>query len=101
MDYMVVGEIRYAMQFKQTRSGDSLASYGTVVSVPDILVPYHRSLTMHAELVEILRSHQVTFEVSRQAIAQWVAQPHLEDGSWEAQWEDLCAVEIERWNSPK
>lgn len=56
---------------------------------------------MHVELVDTLRSHDVSFEVSRQAIAQWVAQPYLEEGSWEAQWEDLCTVEIDRWNGPR
>ncbi|KAL6309024.1 hypothetical protein BKA93DRAFT_724153 [Sparassis latifolia] len=70
-----------------------------VSSVPEILIPYHRSLEMHIELVDTLRSHDVTFEASRYAIAQWVAQPHLEEGSWDAQWEDLCAAEIDRWNS--
>ncbi|KAH9951291.1 hypothetical protein B0H21DRAFT_275286 [Amylocystis lapponica] len=72
-----------------------------VSAVPEILVPYHRSLEMHIELVDLLRSHDVSFEVSRQAIAQWVAQPCLEDGSWDARWEDLCAIEIDRWNGPK
>ncbi|GBE82368.1 hypothetical protein SCP_0407520 [Sparassis crispa] len=70
-----------------------------VSSVPEILIPYHRSLEMHIELVDTLRSHDVTFEASRYAIAQWVVQPHLEEGSWDAQWEDLCAAEIDRWNS--
>ena len=56
---------------------------------------------MHTELVNTLRSHEVTFDVSRQVIAQWVARVDLEEGSWDAQWEDLCAVEIERWNGPK
>lgn len=71
------------------------------MSIPAILVPYHRSLEMHKEIVDTLRSHSVSFEVSREAISNWVAQPHLEDVSWEAQWEDLCEVEIERWNSAK
>ena len=72
-----------------------------VTSVPVILKPYHRSLEMHADLVNILRSHSVSFEVSRDAIAQWVAQPHLEEGSWDAAWEDLCAAEIDKWDSNK
>ncbi|KAJ3481552.1 hypothetical protein NLI96_g7573 [Meripilus lineatus] len=70
-------------------------------SIPDILVPYHRSLDMHIQIVSQLRSHSVSFETSRTAITNWVAQPHLEEGSWEAQWEDLCAVEIERWGNTK
>lgn len=56
---------------------------------------------MHEELVQVLRSHDTTFEASRQALAQWAAQPYIEDHSWEAQWEDLCAAEIDRWNGPK
>ena len=54
---------------------------------------------MHVELVEILRSHSVSFEVSREAISRWVAQPHLEEGSWDTQWEDLCEAEIDKWDS--
>ncbi|OCH87420.1 hypothetical protein OBBRIDRAFT_157517 [Obba rivulosa] len=72
-----------------------------VSSIPGILIPYRRSLEMHSELVEELRSHNITFEASRQAIAQWVAQPHLEEGSWDVQWEDLCAAEIDRWDGLK
>ena len=72
-----------------------------VTSVPAILIPYHRSLQMHAEIVDTLRSHSASFEISREAISRWVAQPYLEEGSWEAEWEDLCEVEIDRWNSAK
>lgn len=67
--------------------------------MPAILIPYHRSLEMHVELVDVLRSHSVLFEVSREAISKWVAQPYLEEGSWDAQWEDLCEAEIDRWDS--
>ncbi|KZT69039.1 hypothetical protein DAEQUDRAFT_691597 [Daedalea quercina L-15889] len=72
-----------------------------VTTIADILSPYHRSLLMHEELVEVLRSHETTFEASRQALTEWAAQPYLEDHSWEVQWEDLCAAEIDRWNSVK
>ena len=68
-------------------------------SIPEILMPYHRSLEMHTELVQSLRSHSTAFEASRVAIAQWVAQPYLEEGSWDATWEDLCEAEVERWGS--
>ncbi|KAI0818730.1 hypothetical protein BC629DRAFT_671954 [Irpex lacteus] len=77
----------------------SLEKFAT--SIPTILVPYNRSLEMHKDIVETLRSHSVSFEVSREAINNWVAQPHLQEGSWEARWEDLCEAEIERWNSVK
>lgn len=56
---------------------------------------------MHTRLVDVLRSHSVSFEASRDAISEWAAQPYLEEGSWEAEWEDLCEVEIERWNTNK
>ncbi|KAH9842852.1 uncharacterized protein C8Q71DRAFT_224381 [Rhodofomes roseus] len=72
-----------------------------VTAIPDILAPYHRSLLMHEELARVLRSHDATFEASRQALAEWAAQPYLEDHSWETEWEDLCAAEIDRWNGPK
>ncbi|KAI0797853.1 hypothetical protein C8Q75DRAFT_801766 [Abortiporus biennis] len=75
----------------------SLEKFAT--EVPQILKPYNRSLKMHEDLVDILRSHSVTYDISRDAIAKWVSQPELEEGSWDAQWEDLCSVEIERWNN--
>ncbi|KAI0703602.1 hypothetical protein BC835DRAFT_971718 [Cytidiella melzeri] len=77
----------------------SLEKFAT--SLPMILIPYHRSLEMHKDIVDTLRSHSVSFEASREAIANWVAQPDLEEGSWDAQWEDLCDAEIERWISAK
>ncbi|KAH7926289.1 hypothetical protein BV22DRAFT_1009331 [Leucogyrophana mollusca] len=70
-----------------------------VSSIPEIIIPYHRSLVMHNDLVDVLRSHNVTFEVSRDAIAKWVDQPFLQDDGWDAKWEDLCAVEVERWDT--
>jgi hypothetical protein len=70
----------------------------TVSSIRGILIPYHRSLCTHTELVNTLRSHTVSFEASKEAIARWVTQSWLEEDGWEAKWEDLCSVEIERWN---
>ncbi|KAJ8093282.1 hypothetical protein PM082_020768 [Marasmius tenuissimus] len=72
-----------------------------VSTVPDILYPYHRSLNEHIALVNILRSHSIPFEDSRKAIAKWAEQAWLEDSSWDAQWEDLCAAEVDRWNSTR
>ncbi|KAF9262178.1 hypothetical protein L218DRAFT_960578 [Marasmius fiardii PR-910] len=66
--------------------------------IPDILIPYHRSLNEHIALVSILRSHSTPFEESRIAIAKWGEQTWLEDSSWEAQWEDLCVAEVVHWN---
>ncbi|KAK7023917.1 hypothetical protein R3P38DRAFT_1079250 [Favolaschia claudopus] len=69
-----------------------------VTSLPNLLIPYHRSLATHLELVDILRSHSVSFEDARDALANWAEQPWLEEDSWEAVWEDLCAVEVEKWD---
>lgn len=91
---------RFGMSVTIFACRGSFASH-TVTALSDVLAPYHRSLEMHVELVQVLRSHDATFEASRQALAQWAAQPYLEDHSWEAQWEDLCTAEIDRWNGPK
>lgn len=69
-----------------------------VTSVSSVLVPYHRSLNFHIELVNTLRSLSVSFEDSRTVISIWVQQPWLEDEGWGAQWEDICATEVERWD---
>ncbi len=61
--------------------------------------PYHRSLAFHAELVDELRSHTITFEKSREIVNKWVEQPWLEDTGWEAAWEDICEAEVERWGA--
>jgi hypothetical protein len=70
-----------------------------VTTISDILWPYRRSLELHAELLDTLRSHDVSFETSRKIANTWVEQPHLEEDSWDAKWEDLCEVEIDRWDS--
>ena len=70
-----------------------------VTAISDILWPYRRSLELHAELLDTLRSHDVSFETSRKIANTWVEQPHLEEDSWDAEWEDLCEVEIDRWDS--
>ncbi|PAV23554.1 hypothetical protein PNOK_0062200 [Pyrrhoderma noxium] len=67
--------------------------------MPDLLPPYHRSLQVHTEMVESLRSHSISFEESRKILAKWVAQTYLESDEWVAEWEDICAAEIERWNA--
>ena len=70
-----------------------------VTSISDILWPYRRSLEQHIELLDTLRSHDVTFETSRKVANTWVEQPHLEDDGWDVRWEPLCEVEIDRWDS--
>ncbi|KAF8969893.1 hypothetical protein BDZ97DRAFT_1902299 [Flammula alnicola] len=68
-----------------------------VTRIPELIKPYHRSLALHVELVEKLRSHSITFEKSREVINMWVEQSWLEDAGWEAVWEDICEAEVERW----
>ncbi|OJA18507.1 hypothetical protein AZE42_08722 [Rhizopogon vesiculosus] len=70
-----------------------------VLSLSGLTTPYYRSLALHKELVDTLRSHTVSFEESRIAISQWVEQPHLRDEGWDAKWEDLCEVEVEKWDT--
>ncbi|KAJ7349253.1 hypothetical protein DFH08DRAFT_864947 [Mycena albidolilacea] len=70
-------------------------------AIPSLLTPYHRSLDTHLALVDILRSHSVSFEDARDALAKWAEQPWLEDDGWESVWEDLCAAEVERWDVSK
>jgi len=68
-------------------------------SIPAILTPYHRSLHMHVEIIDTLRSHNVSFDVSKDALNRWMAQSWLQEDGWEAAWDDLCTVEVERWDS--
>ncbi|KAG1774299.1 hypothetical protein EV702DRAFT_1180866 [Suillus placidus] len=70
-----------------------------VLSLSELTTPYHRSLALHKELVDALRSHTVSFEDSRNAINQWVEQPFLRDDGWDAKWEDLCEAEVEKWDT--
>ncbi|KAF4569496.1 hypothetical protein EYR36_009288 [Pleurotus pulmonarius] len=70
-----------------------------VVSIPSVLPAYNRSLYECKNIVDTLRSHTTTFEVSREAINRWVQQPWLEEFGWDANWEELCAAEVEKWDS--
>ncbi|KAJ7273277.1 hypothetical protein C8J57DRAFT_1597407 [Mycena rebaudengoi] len=64
-----------------------------------LLTAYHRAPETHVRLVDVLRSHAVSFEDARAVLATWVEQTWIEDGGWEARWEDVCAVEIDRWDA--
>ncbi|KAL5511729.1 hypothetical protein ACEPAH_4947 [Sanghuangporus vaninii] len=66
--------------------------------MPDLLPPYHRSLQLQTELVDSLRSHSVTFEESRVILTKWVSQPFREAHDWVQEWEDLCAIEVDKWH---
>jgi hypothetical protein len=70
-----------------------------VTSTSDILWPYRRSLELHVELLDTLRTHDVSFETARKTANTWVEQPCLEEDSWDANWEALCEVEVDRWDS--
>ncbi|KAJ7074231.1 hypothetical protein C8F01DRAFT_1205382 [Mycena amicta] len=65
-----------------------------VSSISGLLLPYHRSLNTHIDLVNILRN-------SRDALAKWAEQSWLEEDGWEAMWEDLCVAEVEKWDAPR
>ena len=86
-------------------AGDLLATItprpSIVTKLPYILKPYRRSLEMHIELLEQLRPHDVTFDESRRIISLWQAQPHLAQGGWDVIWEDICAVEVDRWGATR
>lgn len=56
-------------------------------------------MELHVELLDTLRSHDVSFEISRKAANTWAEQPYLEEDGWDARWEELCQVEIDRWDN--
>ncbi|KAF8228131.1 hypothetical protein L208DRAFT_1404411 [Tricholoma matsutake] len=72
-----------------------------VTTASQLVIPYHRSLDMHIELVNHLRSHSVSFDDSRQGILKWVEQTWLLDLGWDAKLGDICDIEIERWGTPR
>jgi len=72
-----------------------------VTSASQLVIPYHRSLDMHIELANSLRSHSVSFEDSRRAVLKWAEQPSLLDLGWDASLGDICHIEIERWGMPR
>lgn len=76
-----------------------LKSHPPVTAIPQIVRGYHRSYYMHSEIVETLRPHSISFETSRQQINRWVVQHYLEETSWDAEWEDLCQVEVDQWQA--
>lgn len=70
-----------------------------VLSLGSITTPYHKSLVLLTDLTNQLRSHSVSFETSKDIINQWIEQPYLQEDGWHAQWEDLCEVEVEKWDA--
>ena len=65
--------------------------------MPTLLIPYHRSLQAQINIVDKLRHHSIPFEEARVLVNQWAAQAEL-DVECVTDWEDLCAVEVEKWN---
>ncbi|PPQ64009.1 hypothetical protein CVT24_009383 [Panaeolus cyanescens] len=68
-----------------------------VTEIPSLLPAYHRSLDLHNQLVNRLRSHTIKFEESRQILDKWIEQPWLQEDGWDNRWEDICDVEVEKW----
>jgi hypothetical protein len=98
VDHLAHGKVRYVLL--QVMWGVGIRKYSPpVTSVSDILRPYRRSLELHIELLDTLRTHDVSFETSRKTANTWVEQPCLEDDSWDVKWEALCEVEVDRWDS--
>lgn len=96
MDVLVASQVRYGSKRRCALAVACSISL-SVTTIPRIVRAYHRSYRMHSEIVETLRPHSVSFETSRQVINGWVAQPYLEETSWDAEWEELCQVEVDRW----
>ncbi|KAF8321441.1 uncharacterized protein EI90DRAFT_3147087 [Cantharellus anzutake] len=67
------------------------------VSIPLLLIPHHRSLHKHKELLETLRPHSTPFDKARTCIHLWAAQEELNDGGWMDEWEDICRAEVRWW----
>ncbi len=98
VDHLAHGKV-WCVDLKMPFCSFKMQHRSSVTSISDILWPYRRSLEMHADLLDKLRSHDVSFETSRKIANTWVEQPHLEEDSWDAKWEDLCEVEIDRWDN--
>jgi len=73
----------------------SLQSF--VDQVPSVVVYYHRSLESHIHLAKVLDDDTLQFDNARSAIQSWASQPDLSEGGWMAEWEELCAIEVGRW----
>ena len=98
--YLVDGEVLFVLSFV-TRAlfATELCLFRQGTAIPLLLFPFHRSLELQGHLVDSLRSHSVSFEESKAIASNWVTQPFLEEDPWTLDWEDICAVEVERWNA--
>ncbi len=98
VDYLAYGKVR-CVDLTYHPAHSKCNAVLPVTTISEILWPYRRSLEMHAEHLDTLRNHDVSFETSRKIANEWIEQPHLEEDSWDAKWEDLCEVEIDQWDS--
>src|ERR1700761_945151 len=69
---------KFGTYYHELLGGAGLRKYSPVTSMSDILWPYRRSLELHVELLDTLRTHDVSFETSRKTANTWVEQPCLE-----------------------
>lgn len=98
--HLAAGKVWYVpTNSHQTHS--KLTIFQIVTSASEIVVPYHRSLDMHIELVNNLRSHSISFDDSRRAVLKWAEQPWILDSGWDGKLGDICDIEIERWDTPR
>ncbi|KAF8303078.1 hypothetical protein DL93DRAFT_462189 [Clavulina sp. PMI_390] len=65
--------------------------------VPNIIHYHARSLARHTTLVKTLNNDSLPFDEAKAAIEEWAAQPDIKEGGWMARWEELCEVEVGRW----
>ncbi|KAF8516913.1 hypothetical protein BU17DRAFT_50379 [Hysterangium stoloniferum] len=68
-----------------------------VTTAPTLLPGNHRCLEELKVLVATLRTHDTSFDASQNIIAKWITQSCVNQ-EW-SDWEDLCGVEVERWES--
>ena len=69
-----------------------------MTEISNILATHRRSLEEHAAIVEEVRSHDTPFAEAKEAVLRWAAPGVLEDEGWDARWEDLCDVEVDKWD---
>jgi hypothetical protein len=77
--------------------GDWLTPDTTVTRLPALLRTYNRALADCEHSISVLRSHHMLFDEARAVVARWQAQAVLAEGGWQSFWEDLCEVEVDRW----
>jgi len=59
---------------------------------------YHRALYHYTYLVTVLDNDKLPFDKARDAIQQWASQPDTNAGGWSVEWEEICQIEVGRWD---